>query len=282
MLSPQAHPPPLIICFYLELSSPLYLLGHGGIWIPDSYDQPVNHRKAGIVSLSVTVVYVALTRIPWTFQAIINIRLNKECRNQFVKVLYSDSQFEEQREVKCDHAHPDYDYISLKTVPLIVTKYSNKDTLPNWLLWDQFINVSIWVLEEKVSKNPPDHYFYGCTWHMKYCSKRQTTDRSTGSCHIIFNNNISKTEKNDGKGEFVTTEINKAKPKFFHWHKIWQTYLWVFAGQSVKSREVFVINFSANRLAYEFLSPSLRLVGQALENNQTFSSHLLCAFGTFG
>lgn len=121
MLSPLAHPPPLIICFYLELSSPLYLLGHGGIWIPDSYDQPV------IVSLSVTVVYVALTRIPWTLQAIISIRLNKECRNQSVKVLYSDSQFEQQREEKCEHAHPDHDYISLKTVPLIVTKYSNKD-----------------------------------------------------------------------------------------------------------------------------------------------------------
>lgn len=78
-----------------------------------------------------------------------------------MKVLYSDSQFEQQREVKCEHAHPDHDYISLKTVSLIVTKYSSKDTLPNWLLWDQFINVSIWVLEEKVSKKHTDHYFLG-------------------------------------------------------------------------------------------------------------------------
>lgn len=129
----STHPPPLIICFYLELSSPLYLLGHGGIWIPGSCDQPVSRRKAVIVSLSVTFVYVALIRIPWTSQAIISIWLNKECRNQSVKVLYSDSQFEQQREVKCDHAHPDHDYISLKTVPLIVTKYWNKDMLPNWL-----------------------------------------------------------------------------------------------------------------------------------------------------
>lgn len=123
--------------------------------------------------------------------------------------------------------------------------------------------------------------FFGCTWHMKYCSKRQTKKDSlaaaTSFLIIVFLR-----EKNDGKEEFVTTEINKAKSKFFHWYKIWQTYLWVFPGQSVKSREVFVINFAGNRLAYEFLSPSLRLVGQALVNNKTFSSHLLCAFGTFG
>lgn len=82
-----------------------------------------------------------------------------------MKALYSDSQFEQQREVKCEHAHRGHDYISLKTVPLIVTNYSNKDTLPNWLLWDQIINVSIWVLEEKVSKKTPDH-FLGV--HMAY------------------------------------------------------------------------------------------------------------------
>lgn len=61
--------------------------------------------------------------------------------------------------------------------------------------------------------------FFGCAWHMKYCSKRQTKKDSlaavTSFLIIVFLR-----EKNDGKEEFVTTEINKAKSKFFHWYKI--------------------------------------------------------------
>lgn len=63
-----------------------------------------------------------------------------------MKVSYSDSQLEQQREVKCEYAHPGHDYISLQTAPLIAIIECNsiqmKTDYLTWLLWDQIINVS--------------------------------------------------------------------------------------------------------------------------------------------
>lgn len=49
----------------------------------------------------------------------------------------------------------------------------------------------------------------------------------------------------------------------------------------MKPREVIVISFPLNRLAYEFLAPSSIAFEQALGDNETFPSYPLCSSETF-